>query len=200
MPLNTWLKIFDAIAGVSDLTSRFRAAPEPIDANLAPGARLLGQLETRLAAVVVAALKEAFDRDSARLELEQAQIEAERRRVDEALRLELLRQAVDREVARLRAIAAAALASWITSVLFFMRVAGGGLGLASKLTVAAGWGCLLGALACGLAAQASAASLASTRSTGDGVADLSRARIAVAATRLLVVGLALTALSLLLAL
>ena len=35
-----------------------------------------------MAGVLVAALKEAFDRDSARLELERIQIEAERRRAE----------------------------------------------------------------------------------------------------------------------
>ena len=38
-----------------------------------------GPLEARLAGVVVAALKEVFDRDSVRLEMERSQIDAERR-------------------------------------------------------------------------------------------------------------------------
>ena len=41
---------------------------------------LAGQIETRLTNVVVAALKEAFERDHARLELERAQMEEQRRR------------------------------------------------------------------------------------------------------------------------
>src|SRR2546430_13789583 len=63
---------------------------------------LAGQIEARLTNVVVAALKEAFDRDHARLELERAQIEEQRRRAEEALRLELRRQVLDRELGRLR--------------------------------------------------------------------------------------------------
>ena len=49
-----------------------------------------------MAGVLVAALKEAFDRDGTRLEMERSQIEAERRRAEEALRAELRRQAGER--------------------------------------------------------------------------------------------------------
>ena len=52
--------------------------------------------------MVVAALKEAFDRDHARLELERGQLEEERRRAAAALQAELRRQAIDRELGRLR--------------------------------------------------------------------------------------------------
>ena len=45
-----------------------------------------GALEARLAGVVVAALKEAFDRDSRRLELERDQLAAERLRAFAAQR------------------------------------------------------------------------------------------------------------------
>ena len=58
-----------------------------------------GPLEVRLAGVVVAALKEAFDRDHQRLELEREQIEAERMRAERLLRIELARQAGNRESA-----------------------------------------------------------------------------------------------------
>ena len=46
--------------------------------------------------MLVAALKEAFDRDSTRIEMERSQIEAERQRAEEALRAELRRQAGER--------------------------------------------------------------------------------------------------------
>ena len=62
-------------------------------------------LESRLAHVVVAALKETFDRDSRRLELERQQLEMERERAERALQLELARQAADREIGRARFIA-----------------------------------------------------------------------------------------------
>ena len=66
--------------------------------------------------MVVAALKEAFDRDHARLELERGQLEEERRRAAAALQAELRRQAIDRELGRLRLLAGAAMVGWIASV------------------------------------------------------------------------------------
>jgi hypothetical protein len=104
---------------------------------------LAGQIETRLTNVVVAALREAFDRDHARLELERAQIEEQRRRTEEALRLELRRQAVDREIARLRLLAGTALVGWLASVAVLFIHSGG---VASRVILGVGWLLLLGAL------------------------------------------------------
>ena len=115
--------------GVSDFAlspARGRAGGEE-DEPLVPGTRALGQLETRLAGVVVAALQEAFDRDSRRLELEREQLEAERRRAERLLQLELLRQAGDREVGRLRLLAGVAAGSWLGTLFFSARLAGGSL-------------------------------------------------------------------------
>ena len=115
--------------GVSDFAlspARGPAGGEE-DERLVPGTRALGQLETRLAGVVVAALQEAFDRDSRRLELEREQLEAERRRAERLLQLELLRQAGDREVGRLRLLAGVAAGSWLGTLFFSARLAGGSL-------------------------------------------------------------------------
>jgi hypothetical protein len=79
------------------------------------GSGPLGQLETRLAGVLVAALKEAFDRDSARLELERNHVEAERARAETALRAELKRQAAERALGQLRLIAVMAIGVWALS-------------------------------------------------------------------------------------
>ena len=117
-----------------------------------PGSHALGHLETRLAGVVVAALKEAFDRDSRRLELEREQVEAERRRHERALRLELLRQAGDREIGRLRLVAAVAVASWIGTLFFSARLMDSGAG--ARVLLGGGWALLLGALAAAFLAQA----------------------------------------------
>src|SRR3954465_4185141 len=121
-----WLRIIDAALGVTDLV---RARKPRADVALEEeGQRLptgIGGLETRLAGVVVAALKEAFDRDTRRLELEREQVDAERRRAAQALRLELLRQAGDREIGRLRLIAGIAVASWIGTLFFSPRLMGG---------------------------------------------------------------------------
>src|SRR5262249_37219808 len=97
--------------------------PASADASLAETPKsggLAGQIETRLTNVLVAALKEAFDRDHARLELERAQVEEQRRRADEAMRLELRRQAADRELGRLRLLTGATLVGWIVSVVLLV--------------------------------------------------------------------------------
>jgi len=145
-----WLRIFDTLLGLSDLTRRRPSAHE--EPPMMPGSHALGHLETRLAGVVVAALKEAFDRDSRRLELEREQVEAERRRHERALRLELLRQAGDREIGRLRLVAAVAVASWIGTLFFSARLMDSGAG--ARVLLGGGWALLLGALAAAFLAQA----------------------------------------------
>jgi hypothetical protein len=152
-----WLRILDVVLGVTDLA---RGRPqrqeftEP-EQQLTAGSRALGHLETRLAGVVVAALKEAFDRDTRRLELEREQIDAERQRAERALRLELIRQAGDREIGRLRLIAGVAIASWIGTLFFSSRLIGGPLSV--RLVLGCGWASLLGAVATAFAAQTSVA-------------------------------------------
>src|SRR5215212_9616727 len=98
-----------------DAARKFKAtsspAAPPAETSLSQTAAaqgIAGQIETRLTNVVVAALKEAFDRDHARLELERVQMEEARRHAEEALRAELRRQTIDREVARLRLLAGTA--------------------------------------------------------------------------------------------
>jgi predicted phage tail protein len=75
-----------------------------------------GQLEAQMANVVVSALKEVFNRDNARLEMERAQIEDQRKRAEEARQLELRKLTIDREGNRLRLMAGAALLGWLVSV------------------------------------------------------------------------------------
>lgn len=115
---------------------------------------VLGPIEARLAGVLVAALKEAFDRDSARLDLERSHLEAERERIaaereraEAALRLERLRQAADRELGQIRGSAVTALVVWVVSAAFLMM--GGrqpGLGMPAIALVTAGWAALVGGL------------------------------------------------------
>src|SRR5437660_12672222 len=131
-----WLRILDTLIGVTDLarSRRMRSmASENETLQQADPGRALGGLETRLAGVVVAALKEAFDRDTRRLELEREQLEAERARVEQGLRLELLRQAGEREIGRLRLVAAIAVASWLGTLLLSTRLMGAGV--AAKVAV-----------------------------------------------------------------
>ncbi len=151
-----WLRLIDAALNLTDLVRTRRSRPaddELTSQQLAAGAT--GGLEARLAGVVVAALKEAFDRDTRRLQLEREQLEAERKRAERALQLELLRQAADREVGRLRLIAGAALASWIGSLFFSTRPMGGGT--APKAMLGIGWLLLLAAMAAAFAAQSTVA-------------------------------------------
>lgn len=150
-----WLRILDALIGVTDLArSRKMKSLAAPDAGADTGSRLPAGIEGRLAGVVVAALKEAFDRDTRRLELEREQLEAERRRAERALQLEMRRQAVDREIGRLRAIAAVAVAMWLGSLVFAARVLGAGVG--ARVALACGWLLLLGAIGASFTAQASA--------------------------------------------
>jgi hypothetical protein len=142
--------------------------------------------------VVVAALKEAFDRDHARLELERAQLEEQRRRAEEAMRLELRRQAADRELGRLRLLAGTALVGWLASVLV-LGVRAAESSLTARVALGAGWLLLLGALAAAFAAQARIGAFVPDQgSAAEG------GPAAAAALPLLVSGLALTAISLLL--
>jgi hypothetical protein len=160
-----WLRIFDVVMGVADI-ARNRPRNEMLEAErqLAPGSRALGHIETRLAGVVVAALREAFDRDTTRLELEREQMEAERQRAERAMRLELIRQAGDREIGRLRLVAGTAIASWIGTLFFSSRLIGGAIG--ARVALGTGWVLLLAAVAAAFSAQSSVAA-ALARADGD---------------------------------
>jgi hypothetical protein len=151
-----WLRILDTVVGVGDLALSKRGRKSPASEDSQPlgagGGGALGQLETRLTGVVIAALKEAFDRDSRRLDLEHEQVTAERLRAERALRLELLRQAGDRELARLRLTAVIAVASWIGTLFFSARLIAGGVG--ARAVLGSAWVVLLGALALSFAGQA----------------------------------------------
>ena len=91
-----WMRVLDTVSGLAQLTERFRRPASPDIGPRAAVRRRARGLEARMAGVLVAALKEAFDRDSTRLEMERSQIEAERQRAEEALRAELRRQAGER--------------------------------------------------------------------------------------------------------
>src|SRR5215216_2761786 len=147
-------KAFDTVMVLRDTARRLKTDPSAPAAGLATTApaALPGQIEARLTSVVVAALKEAFDRDHARMELERAQMEEQRRRAEEAMRMELRRQAAEREVGRLRLLAGTALVGWIASVLMLVAR----LSTASTISralIAGGWLLLLGALGAAFTAQ-----------------------------------------------
>jgi hypothetical protein len=201
MPM-PWLRILDVVIGVTDLArSRRIGRPQETadDQALAASAnnpRALGHLETRLAGVVVAALKEAFDRDNRRLDLEREQAEAERVRAARLLRLELVRQAVDREIARLRLTAGVAVATWLGTLFFSARVLGGGV--AVRVVMGLGWALLLAALAASFAGQSSLTRVAA-RVDPDRDDALPTSPAGGLAAWLIVLGLALVAVAVLIA-
>jgi hypothetical protein len=196
MPI-PWLHIIDALIGVTDF-ARSRTRPTPVDPDqqlqLDPGrAGPLGGLETRLAGVMVAALKEAFDRDTRRLELERATLEGERERAERALRLELRRQAGDREIGRLRLLAGIAVASWIGTLFFSARALAGGVG--PRLALGGAWLLMLLSFAAAFVGQSRVAeSLARTDDP-----DFGSGTVGAVALWLIVSGLALVGLSVLIA-
>jgi hypothetical protein len=169
-----WLRLLDAAIGVTDLArSRISKPPEPPDAQqqIEVGSRGLGGLEARLAGVVVAALKEAFERDNRRLDLEREQISAERERAERALRLELRRQTGDREIGRLRLLGGVAVASWIGTLFFSPQGIAGSVG--ARVALGAGWTLLLVAFAAAFIGQsnvADALNRSEDGSIGSGVA------------------------------
>jgi hypothetical protein len=165
------------------------AAATGLQSTVATG--LANQVEARLTGVVVAALKEAFDRDHARLELERQQLEEQRRRAEEAMRMELRRQAAERELGRLRLLAATALIGWIASVVLLVaRLATASV--TSRAIMAAAWLMLLGSLGAGFSAQGRIGS-----QRGDTEPDGAADPAASVALWLLIVGLALAPVSLL---
>jgi hypothetical protein len=153
MALAQWLKVLDAIGGLAQLTGRLRRPPEAdeVPRGLVGTGGPLGQLETRLAGVVVAALKEAFDRDRARMDLERSALDAERQRAEEALRAELRRQAGERAVAQLRVVALMAIGVWMLSAALGVWLPGIRAGIPMWL-LGGGWFLAIGALGCSFAA------------------------------------------------
>ena len=201
--LNAAWKVAQTIFGVAEVSRRVLDPAEgnqPRGGGLQHAGGLLGEVEARLTGVVVSALKEAFDRDAARLEAERAALEDQRRRAEEALRLELVRQAGDRALVRARGIAALALGAWAVSV-FFAILLRDGLGTPERLVLGASWAALAGAVACALAAHAGVARwLGTAHASRATAADLPDTAPSVAAPWLLLAGLVLTGISVLLAL
>src|SRR5262245_8645104 len=164
-----WLRLLDIAIGVTDLarSRRLREQGEQIEQQqqqqgIEPSrGGVPAGLEARLAGVVVAALKEAFERDTRRLELERANLEVERERAERALRLELRRQAADREIGRLRLLAGVAAFTWLGTTplaLLLRRLNGAAEGSIGPLVAfGGGWLLLLLAFATAFMAQSQVA-------------------------------------------
>jgi hypothetical protein len=159
MPL-PWLQILDAVIGVTDIVrsrkikSLAATQPEP-QQQLEAAARGAG-----------GPLEEAFERDARRIEFEREQAAAERERAERVLRLELQRQAGDREIGRLRLLAGVAAASWIGTLFFSARLVGGGGG--ARPLLGCGWILLLAAVAASFSGQARVAAALDALARQDG--------------------------------
>jgi hypothetical protein len=165
MPL-PWLQLIDAGLGIANFARgrKSAAAADEPPANLEGGGRAPTGLDARLAGVVVAALKEAFDRDSRRIEFERELADAERRRNERALKLELQRQAGEREIGRMRLIAGVAGAAWLGTLLLVARLAGS---VGARVALGFGWLLLLGAIAASFTAQSRIAAAIDAQAAGD---------------------------------
>lgn len=200
MNFAAFVKAFDTIVVLRDVARRFKSAgnqspaPSPVETGLTPTAptALGGPIEAHLTGVLVAALKEAFNRDHARLELERAQLDEQRRRAEEALRAELRRQAADREVGRLRLIAGTALGGWIAAVAMVVTRLDTASVL-SRAVSAVGWLLLLVALGTAFMAQGRVSA-----SVSDPAGPVEAGTVGQAALWLLVAGLACATMALLL--
>ena len=141
-----WLRILDTVVGVGDLALSKRARKirrAEADPPLAAGGGALGLLETHLTGVVVAALKEAFDRDSRRLDLEHEQVERRARCAPNGRCGSSC--CVRRATASWRVFvctAVMAAASWIGTLFFSARLIAGGAG--ARVALGSGWVVLLG--------------------------------------------------------
>lgn len=151
-----WLRLLDVVVGLRDISRVVR--PPVVPAQVPDPLATIPQahaLEKTLTGVVVAALKEAFDRDHQRLELERERLEAERQQAEQALRAELRRQAVDREIGRLRLLAGLAVGSWLGTLWFATRLTDGSV--AARVALGIGWLLLLAALGAAFVAQSQTA-------------------------------------------
>ena len=157
-----WIKVLDTVANFAPVVVQFFSGrgtpppappsgapgtPSPLDIRSSGGLADVRGLEARLAGVVVAALKEAFDRDKARMDLERETIEAERSRAERALQAELRRQAADRQLVQLRLLAVFSGILFLVSGVLAAWVTGMRTGLSSAM-LTAGWVLALAVLGC----------------------------------------------------
>ena len=202
MGIAQWMGVLDTLGGLVQVARRFTqgaatgGAPGSGALSQPDVTRGLGQLETRLAGVVVAALKEAFDRDSARMEMERSQLDAERKRAEEALRAELRRQAADRLLGQLRLVAVMAVSTWALSAALGVWLPGM-RAVVPRALLGTGWAFVLGALASAFAGWQHVSIQSLDISAGAAVLEH---RSTIYAPRLLIAAVALTGAGLLAAL
>ena len=190
------MRVFETVNNLTRLADRFK--PRPPD-GVEPTATGGGSLEARLAGVLVSALREAFDRDRARMDLEREQVDAERRRAEQLLNAELRRQAAERAHGHYRVIAVMAIATWMLSAALAVWLPGMRADL-PRFVLAAGWGCALAALGCAFSAGQAMSAWAASAAAAEGAGTAPDTRAGAAAPWLLLAGVALAGGSLLAAL
>jgi hypothetical protein len=200
MGVGQWMRVLDTVGGLIQMGTRLRRPETDLQAPAGAGGPL-GQLEARLAGVVVAALKEAFDRDKARMDLDRTQMEAERARAEEALHAELRRQAAERALGQLKLIAVMAFALLMVSASLGVWLPGMRTTL-PRVLMGTGWVLAIAALGAAFSGwQQVSAWTAAPRPAPDGGGVAISAHPSVAAAPWLLLGaLALTGISLLTAL
>ena len=115
MVFATWLRALNAVGTVAEAARLFRGTRGSSDVPTTVHEADVGGLETRLANVVVAALREAFDRDRARFDLERELHAAEQLRQEHAQRLEWLRQTGTYALTQTRQLAILSIVVWMAS-------------------------------------------------------------------------------------
>lgn len=195
-----WLRALSAVGAVAEASRLFRAPrgeAEREPAVFQPGST---QLEARLAQVVVAALKEAFNRDRARFDLEQGHLDAQRERAEQQLRLEWLRQESERSLGQVRMMAIMSLIVWAASALLLVWLPGS-QEATSKVLLGFGWSALIGSVACAFVAHSGITEwLVNAHTSGPVTPHVPQSSARTILPWLLVLGLALTATSVIVAL
>ena len=144
-----WMRVIDTVSGLAQTAGKFRPKSDPGQAVSPPAEGQPGGLEARLAGVVVAALKEAFDRDRARMDLERAQADAERQHAEAALAAELRRQGAERGLSQLRLVAVMAIAAWMLSAALAVWLPG--MHGTARALLGTGWALAFVTLGCAFA-------------------------------------------------
>ena len=151
-----WFRLLGAVIGLSEVA---RVIVQRSSTSLAaldePGVRH-GGLEARVAGTVFAAIREAFDRDHDRERFEREQREIERRRAERLLRIELARQAGERELGRQRLLTGLAAVIWLGTLALAPVLDTGSV--ATRIGLGLGWALVLAALGSALAAQSAVTS------------------------------------------
>jgi hypothetical protein len=193
-----WPQIFDAAIGVIDLVRSRRIRTMSAQQSSSAG----GKSDVEMASVIAATVREELERDRLRLMRERAEAEeAERQRAELERKLELQRQAGDREIGRLRLLAGVAAAGWLGTLLL-VTLHGHAMGVGARIMLGFGWILLLAALAASFTGQANVANTLAAIARGEARATrrgISSGISGILTVWLIVAGFVFTSLALLLA-